>query len=564
MRKNSPHIILSASTVYLNIPHKVHAVFYPELYNFAHISNKLMHRLIQLLALLTAFASTTHIKAVNIGPLSYSLDSPIQGEASVNGLSSSDNNTQTLIIPDEVTVDGNKYTVTRIAANAFADTELPEKIIIPESVTTIEQYAFKNTSHLTGIIIDDGNLLELSDYAFSDCSLSNIKLPRNLKTIGKYTFNNCINLHDIDLCEVKTIGDYAFAGCSSLTSITLPPTVVYLGHVAFPYIQEVYFKANTPILYPDIFPDGITYIMECPDPPVVKAMNLESIPQSGKLYVPTGTFNRYGTSAGSAYASAYCSVGNTQTTFYWKNMDIRGYDNSVRLTINGSGHVYLRQVDYYPDTPWELKTGDQIFSSDRLLIMPDENYHLISVTIDGRPSDMSPIETLKSINYYKNSSVEITFAQVDESLSAERARITVKGNDMHTHTHTYPEGHSASIDISPEEGWHIHMVRYNGKNVTSQLKDNTYTTSPLHGENLLEIIFVDNQLTSIQSPDLSDNIDIRTANGQIEVYGTKPDTLIQIYDVTGTRVYCGKDTIIRLDPNIYLMSINGVTYKFAL
>ena len=107
-------------------------------------------------------------------------------------------------------------------------------------------------------------------------------------------------------------------------------------------------------------------------------------------------------------------------------------------------------------------------------------------------------------------------------------------------------------------------VRYNGKNVTSQLKDNTYTTSPLHGDNLLEIIFVDNQLTSIQSPDLSDNIDIRTANGQIEVYGTKPDTLIQIYDVTGTRVYCGKDTIIRLDPNIYLMSINGVTYKFAL
>ena len=81
---------------------------------------------------------------------------------------------------------------------------------------------------------------------------------------------------------------------------------------------------------------------------------------------------------------------------------------------------------------------------------------------------------------------------------------------MHTHTHTYPEGHSASIDISPEEGWHIHMVRYNGKNVTSQLKDNTYTTSPLHGDNLLEIIFVDNQLTSIQSPDLSDNIDIRT------------------------------------------------------
>lgn len=525
-----------------------------------------MHRLIRLLAVLAVAATTASISAVDIGSLSYILDFPNQGKATVNGVSqTSEISQETLVIPEEIIVDNLKYSVTSIAESAFADMCLPEKVIISGSINTIGSYAFKNASRLTDIIIDDGNLIELSDYAFSDCAMYTIRLPRDLKTIGKYAFNNCTNLRDIDLREVKTIGDHAFAGCLSLTSTVIPPTVTYLGHESFPHIQEVCFKANTPILYPDIFPDGITYIMESPDPPVVKGMAPEAIPQKGTVYVPLGTAGHFNIYGGSAIAPAYSTMNNgALTTNYWQNMTVKEYNNSVMLTIKGSGQIFLRQVDYYPDTPWELKTGDKIMSYDRLLLIPGEGYHLVSVAIDGRPSDKSPIETLRHINFHKNSSVEITFAPINESISAKRARVTVKGNDIHTHTHTYPDGHSASIDICPEEGWHIYMVRYNGKNVTSQLKDNTYTTSPLHGDNLLEIIFVDNQLTSIQSPDLSDNIEIRTANGQIEVYGTKPDTLIQIYDVTGTRVYCGKDTIIRLDPNIYLMSINGVTYKFAL
>ncbi|MGN1457449.1 MAG: leucine-rich repeat protein, partial [Acutalibacteraceae bacterium] len=90
---------------------------------------------------------------------------------------------------------------------------------IPDSVTQIDDNAFKNCSGLTSITIPD-SVTTIGEYAFSGCSgLTSITIPDSVTTIGEYAFSGCSGLTSITIPDsVTTIGEYAFSGCSGLTS----------------------------------------------------------------------------------------------------------------------------------------------------------------------------------------------------------------------------------------------------------------------------------------------------------------------------------------------------------
>ena len=64
----------------------------------------------------------------------------------------------------------------------------------------------------------------LPDDAFNGCAqLTNIRLPKEILSIGARSLKGCSKLSRLDMPNhVKTIGAEAFAGCSLLTTITLP------------------------------------------------------------------------------------------------------------------------------------------------------------------------------------------------------------------------------------------------------------------------------------------------------------------------------------------------------
>ena len=109
-----------------------------------------------------------------------------------------------------------------------------EEIDIPETVTTIGEYAFDNCKNLT-TVTGMKNVTKIGDNAFCDCSnLVNIKLPENLTEIGDNAFCDCSNLVNIKLPENLTeIGDNAFYNCSNLKEITIPDTVESMGTSIF-------------------------------------------------------------------------------------------------------------------------------------------------------------------------------------------------------------------------------------------------------------------------------------------------------------------------------------------
>lgn len=66
--------------------------------------------------------------------------------------------------------------------------------VIPNTVTTIEKYAFKGAAGLTGVTLPDG-LKHIRSCAFSGCSgLTEITIPKNVTSIGYEAFINCPNL----------------------------------------------------------------------------------------------------------------------------------------------------------------------------------------------------------------------------------------------------------------------------------------------------------------------------------------------------------------------------------
>ena len=94
-----------------------------------------------------------------------------------------------------------------------------EKIIIPDTVL-----------YIRGILAGKKN-----HGAFYGCiSLKEIKLSKNLRSIGSQAFLSCSSLNNVIIPEsVTVIEDYAFYNCSSLTTITIPAKVIEMGSAIF-------------------------------------------------------------------------------------------------------------------------------------------------------------------------------------------------------------------------------------------------------------------------------------------------------------------------------------------
>lgn len=106
---------------------------------------------------------------------------------------------------------------------------------IPESVTSIGDYAFCGCSNLSSITIGN-SITSIGELAFAYCNgLTSVNIPPNSVTsIARGTFYDCVALTSITIPEaVTSIGDFAFSSCSSLTEVTIPNSVTTIGNKAF-------------------------------------------------------------------------------------------------------------------------------------------------------------------------------------------------------------------------------------------------------------------------------------------------------------------------------------------
>ena len=146
---------------------------------------------------------------------------------------------------------------TKLRDNIFLQYSSLKKVVIPDSVTSIGNYAFRDCSGLTSVTIGNG-VTSIGNNTFYNCSkLTSIIVPDGVKTVGSYVFYGCSSLADVVigngvtvitnsmfyLCmsltriiignNVISIGDGAFFACTYLTNITIPDGVTSIGASAF-------------------------------------------------------------------------------------------------------------------------------------------------------------------------------------------------------------------------------------------------------------------------------------------------------------------------------------------
>ena len=168
-------------------------------------------------------------------------------------------------------VDGNLYSKDGTALIQYAIGKTATTFTIPDSVTSIGEYAFAWCDNLTSVVIGDG-VTTIGDAAFYYCdSLTSIEIPDSVTSIGEYAFWYCDSLTGVYITDIEawyniSFGDfyanplyyaknlylnnelvteleipntiteikaYAFYNCDSLTSIEIPDSVTYIGNSAF-------------------------------------------------------------------------------------------------------------------------------------------------------------------------------------------------------------------------------------------------------------------------------------------------------------------------------------------
>ncbi|WP_207637728.1 leucine-rich repeat domain-containing protein, partial [Ruminococcus flavefaciens] len=101
------------------------------------------------------------------------------------------------------------------------------KLVMPEDITFVDEYAFANCTSLKDIVIPK-TITEIPNYTFSGCTgITSIEVPDSVNKICDYVFSDCTSLKTAVIKNCKDgIGNHIFSGCAAIEDITIP----YMGH----------------------------------------------------------------------------------------------------------------------------------------------------------------------------------------------------------------------------------------------------------------------------------------------------------------------------------------------
>ena len=179
-----------------------------------------------------------------------------------NGAFDSCTSLTSITIPNSVTSIGNgafdhctslksitiPNSVTNIVNGAFEYCESLTSITIPNNVTSIGEQAFYDTPWLKAqqeknpLVIVNGILID------GTAASGNVVIPNSVTRIEGWAFYKCTSLTSITIPNsVTSIGGRAFYDCESLTSITIPNSVTRIGSGTFygcTSLTDVYYTGS--------------------------------------------------------------------------------------------------------------------------------------------------------------------------------------------------------------------------------------------------------------------------------------------------------------------------------
>jgi hypothetical protein len=141
------------------------------------------------------------------------------------------------------TLDLSGVTQLRAIGSCFGGNSPIRSVLLPRSVTTIDESFLIGTPVAAVDLSHQATLLSIGSWFLSDCaSVSEVRLPNSVKSIGDGFLENCgaitAALDLSHLAELRIIGDSFASGCS-LPDVRLPASVTSVGRYFISHCESI-------------------------------------------------------------------------------------------------------------------------------------------------------------------------------------------------------------------------------------------------------------------------------------------------------------------------------------
>jgi len=138
------------------------------------------------------------------------------------------------IIPEEINYNGEKYYITALGNSCFANCKELTNINVPKNVKSLGKECFSGCNNLETIALPN-TIEEIGAYCFYACSkLSTIEIPETITELKESCFEFCRSLSNINIPNsIKNIGDDCFQGCTNLEKVKFSKALSKLSRGCF-------------------------------------------------------------------------------------------------------------------------------------------------------------------------------------------------------------------------------------------------------------------------------------------------------------------------------------------
>lgn len=312
-------------------------------------------------------------------------------------------------------------------------------VVLPKNIKSLSG-TFKGCENLVSV---SGEGVEFASRAFAGCEkLTTINLP-SVRMIGG-AFSNCPYTSFVVPQGVVSMTG-AFNGCSYLETITIPGTVVELG----PDEYNPTFGGCNALK---------TIIVGNPTPIQLCEKNFEAMVYlNATLKVPVGAAEAYKAAEGwKNFANIEEDASITDDIF---TLELNSYQGKIEVNVNEALPAF--EIDYY--TYKFVKKGEPI----EIKAVPDDHYKLSILRINGVDVISEVVDNVYKTTVTGGMSITARF-EYDEP-EPDPVFLTIRQADNGCLRQLINKKESFTFYIEPADGWKLHTVTLNGKDITSEV-----------------------------------------------------------------------------------------------